>query len=457
MTSTVAASKSGRASPLVWGVLIGVGLLLVLLAVSSQNSTNLGGRADPRGSGPQGLLAARLFVEEAGGSTELDVYVPSEDIDIAILSIDQNNFFDVDDLPVEPNNDGTEPDDDQDNDGEITIIESWEPLLRWVGDGGILITEQDVPGGPGGTGGFENLPEGSLVGPGTCTIGEYAGINNVAPMSYEPIEAQNANSCFGEQSEALIAATTVGNGQIVRIATLEPFFNGSLGEADNAALFARSIRIDEAPRVGFLPEAPIRFIERENGQFDLDGANENAAEGSSDGSRGDPANQGGSGDGGLFDLLPPSVIAFLIGLVAAVVLFAIAKSRRLGSPVEEEVPIDLPSSSFVDALGRLYRRAEKPNERSADIMRQSLRKNLTRRAGMPSDASAKDISTALAGGGEQRAALEQLLDGPAPESDDALVELAQDLAETRNRIEHRGLASFQGSEQTPSHLKGSSQ
>ena len=464
MTSTVAAAQGSSKAPLlVWVGLVIIALLLVLLAFSSSDEVNIGGRADPNGSGPEGMLAARLLVERAGGQTRLDVGVPSEDIDVAILP-EADPFFDTGPLV---------PEDDDD----FVIVESWAPLQDWIRDGGILITEQDVPLGPSGTTSFNRLAVDELLIPGDCSISEYSGIENVVPRSFSPVEVDigSASSCFGDEETALVVVGELGAGLIIRIATLEPFFNRSFGEADNGALFARTIRIDDGPTVGFLPEAPIRFVESEDGEFVLDElppsgdgddlggaegddrpASDDFADGGADGSgdgdeavRGDELGRSGAGGSGLLDLISQEVLALIAGLTAAAFLFAVAKARRLGSPVSEAVPIKLPSSSFVEALGRLYRRAENPTARSASIMRENLRTTLTRRGGMPADTSAAVISETLGPSGAD-ASLVRLLDGPPPASDDEFVALARDLTETRQRIEQHGIVSLTGGvDQTP--------
>ena len=204
-----------------------------------------------------------------------------------------------------------------------------------------------------------------------------------------------------------------------------------------------------------MAEAPIWFVEEADGAFVLDDvtSTDEAADdfeaAAPDGTqetdpasgpvRGNPLGRSGSGNQGLFDLIPTEVLALFVGLVAASVLYAMAKARRLGSPVTEEVPIKLPSSSFVDALGRLYRRAENPEARSAAIMRENLRTTLTRRVGMRTDTPAAVIAESL-GTVDGQQTLVRLLDGPPPTEDGEFVELARNLAETRHNIEHHGVA-----------------
>jgi len=437
MTATTS-SPAGKASPLLWVGLIGIALIFLLLAFASRNDPNLGGFADPDGVGPDGLLAARLFVEELGGETQRNVYVPGADIDVAMLAIpDRGQPF------------GTEDDED--------VSQSWKPLLDWVRNGGILITSIDVPGGPSGGVAFVEDESGDLRVPqGECTIAELADATEVRPLDHNPVDIDSGDrSCFGDDDEAIVVVGELGAGQVVRVATMGLFFNRSFDEADNAAVFARLIRIDDEPTMGFLPEAPVWFVVDEDGEHEIEQPQPSDVEvedvGSDDIINARPVNEGdaggpvdgegrrvGDGDKGLLELIPREVLAFMAGLAISAAIYAIAKARRLGSPVIEDVPIELPSSSYVDAVGRLYRRAESASDRSSQILRHDLRTDLARRVGMSADSSAHDLATALVAS-DQQANVVALLEGPPPQSDDEFVALATRLIETRDRVERGGV------------------
>ena len=155
----------------------------------------------------------------------------------------------------------------------------------------------------------------------------------------------------------------------------------------------------------------------------------------------DEGNPVGAGDESLLDLVPSRVIALLVGLGGAFLLYALSRGRRLGAPVLEPVPIELPSSTYTEAVGRLYARTENAAQRSAAILRADLRIDLARRVGMSSEASASDLAGAL-GSAADRGALIELLDGSAPANDGEFVELAAALSTTRERVDRGGMATL---------------
>lgn len=400
------APRQSGASPLLWVGLLAMAAAVVAIAFAGQDSSEIGGFADPAGTGPEGLLALTLFIEEGGGSAVTDVGNPPADMDVAILATPAyNDVFAA--VTGEP--DRTE--------------ENYAPILAWVEAGGTLITSVDVPGAPfGGTTFVED--DDLLVTPGLCTLDVLAGLAEVRPLAHVPVEAApNDDSCFGEGGEAVIVSRRSGDGQIIRVASMGLFFNRALDDADNGALAARLLRLDDEPRVGFLSGPPLNQLGAGGGPVNEDG---------------EPV---GAGEATLLDLVPARVIALLVGLAGAFLIYAISRGRRLGSPILEPKPIELPSSTYVDAVGRLYGRAEQAPQRSAAILRSDLRNDLARRVGMSTDASAADLAGAL-GAQRDNAAVVNMLDGAPPADDAALVALATTLNMTREQIDRGGVTAL---------------
>lgn len=456
-----AALPRQNASPVLWIGLLAVGAFVVLFALATRGDPNIGGYADPDGVGPNGLLAARLFVEEAGGDTQRNVGLPTEDIDVAILAAPE---FSSEPLPPFGLDD--------------TGVLSWQPLLDWVRNGGILITTYDVAGGPTGTSTFVDGQLGELlVAPGECTEPGLQGLGEVRPLDYIAVEVDPSDtSCFGTSENSLIVIDRKGDGQLIRVANMELFFNRSLDKADNAALFARLTQLDREPTVGFVPEPPVWFVldggadgaeglDVDSDEFDelfgdtpplelddegnpmpFQGAFPGGGSGfGGDGPVDDEGNPVGAGDQTLLDLVDASVLALVAGLTGAAILFALTVGRRHGSPISEPIPIELPSSSYVEATGRLYGKTEDARARSATILRNDLRTDLARRVGMSSESTASDIAKALVAA-DQQGALVNMLDGPLPATDDEFVALATQLIETRDRVERSGVATLATSE-----------
>lgn len=398
-----AVSTRSRSSPLLWIGLAVIAALTVLLAFAGRDDPSIGGVADPEGTGRQGLGALRLLIEESGGTVELDVGTPAATIDVAVLATRAYEDFLAE---VEGRESRTE--------------ENFGPVLEWVEGGGTLVTSVDVPGGPlSGTARFDD--DTARVGRGECTVGFVEGVERIRPLDYLAVLVEDGDrSCFGTDDQAILVVRDVGAGRIVRLASMGPFFNRALDDDDNAALAARVLGLGDGRSVAFLG-GPEQGIGRFDGPVNDDG---------------EPV---GAGDDRLLDLVPRRVVAMIVGLAAAFLLYALARGRRLGSPVVEPLPIELPSSSYVEALGRLYLRAEDPRQRTAALLRKDFRTTSARRIGMSASAPTDELARALAlTSGETVESLYGLLDGRQPQTGEALIGLARRLNEERNRMERGG-------------------
>ncbi len=416
-------------SPFLWVALLVVAALVIAIAFLGRSDAAVGGFADPDGTGPDGLLALRLFVDEAGGSAVRDVGLPSDEIDVAILAFPPSPPFTADGIDIEraPN---------------------WGPLLDWVARGGTLVTSVDVETGPSVSGAVEDDEDLTVV-QGLCSIDALAGVGEIRPLVHAKIAAENGDtSCFGESGEAVVVSRALGQGRIVRLGSIGAFTNRALDDADNGALAARLLLVNAEPTVGFLPAAPVWFVVDDDGEVVLDGDGVPVQDGGLFGGQpvDEDGNPVGAGDSSLLDLIPRSVIPMLLALAGALLLFALSRGRRLGSPIEEPLPIELPSSSYVEAVGRAYGRVDDAKQRSATILRHDLRTEIARRVGMASDVTSMQLAEALSSG-DDRQRLVQILDGPAPTTDEALVATAQQLVDTRERIDRGGVSALAASDE----------
>ena len=147
--------NSSSRSPVLWFVgLVAIALVLGV-AFLGQDDPAVGGPGDPDGTGPDGLLALRLLIEESGADTVRNLGLPGDDIDVGLLVFPPIPPFTVQDLDVAP----PEP--------------NWVPLLNWVEAGGVLVTSVEVERGPLG-GPFEPDEE-EIIGQGLCSIPELEG------------------------------------------------------------------------------------------------------------------------------------------------------------------------------------------------------------------------------------------------------------------------------------------
>ena len=422
MTGTTSSTRSPAA--LLFGLVIVA--FVAVIAFVGQDDAAVGGPGDPDGTGPDGLLALRLLIEETGGSTVRNLGLPPDDIDVALLvfpPIPPINLQDIQTAPPEPN---------------------WQPLIWWIERGGVLITSVEVDGGP--LGGALEPDEDAILDQGLCTIEQLQSVQQVRPRSYQRIAADGDDTqCFGGVSGSLVVSRSIGEGQLIRIGSPGAFTNRALDDAENGAFAARLFELENAPTVGFLSRAPVFFEFDPEGEVLLDGDGapvESTSTFGADQPLDQDGNPIGSGDSGLLDLIPRSVIATVIALALSLLLYALARGRRLGSPIAEPLPIELPSSSYVEAVGRSYARVQDAPARSAGILRADMRVEIARRVGLPADTPTAELVKALAGND----GLIELIEGGGEIDDDRLVATAQELIDARNRMERGGVAVLSSSE-----------
>jgi hypothetical protein len=133
-------------------------------------------------------------------------------------------------------------------------------------------------------------------------------------------------------------------------------------------------------------------------------------------------------------LLPVAVYVVTIQLAIATLLAAAWRARRLGPLVPEPLPVVVRAVETTEGHGRLYQ-SRHAYAQAAAALRSALIDRLARAVGMPAGASPETVVTALAGrssAGSQR--LTELLYGPPPRNDAALVALARDLDELEREV-----------------------
>ncbi|MFL6143572.1 MAG: DUF4350 domain-containing protein [Labedaea sp.] len=129
----------------------------------------------------------------------------------------------------------------------------------------------------------------------------------------------------------------------------------------------------------------------------------------------------------LVDLLPAGWRFGLIQVVIAVVLLALWRARRLGPVVTEPLPVLVRAAETAEGRAGLYRRSGAAGHAAA-ALRQATRTRLRARLALPGDAEAGTVSGAVAArSGRGPAEVHDLLYGPPPTTDAALVRLADRL------------------------------
>jgi hypothetical protein len=140
------------------------------------------------------------------------------------------------------------------------------------------------------------------------------------------------------------------------------------------------------------------------------------------------------GDQSLVDLLPDGWRFGLIQLAIAAAVFALWRARRLGPVVTEPLPVIVRAAETTEGRARLYRKAGAADH-AADALRHTARVRLIPRLGLPRGAGATEVVEAVAARtGRTPMAVHEVLYGPPPPDDSALVRLADALDHLEREI-----------------------
>jgi hypothetical protein len=204
-----------------------------------------------------------------------------------------------------------------------------------------------------------------------------------------------AQQCYRSTSGPTLVQLQLRGRTVTVLATATPLTNASLADQGNAAL---SINLLPTHRIVWLVPDQV--------------AATTAAS---------------AGPRSFTDLVPLAAYLVIIQLVLAALLAAAWRARRLGPLVAEPLPVVVRAAETIEGHGRLYR-ARHARAQAAAALRSAACVRLERAAGLPAGSGQDAVVGALA----QRIAMPaariaELLYGPAPASDQALVSLASDL------------------------------
>ena len=140
-----------------------------------------------------------------------------------------------------------------------------------------------------------------------------------------------------------------------------------------------------------------------------------------------------SGDAPIWPLWTGPAVA-LLG--CAVVLLALARGRRLGRLVREPLPVVVRAIATTESRGRLYRRAG-DRARAAAVLRAGSCERLAQRLAIGRGAGPTALVHAVSlATGRHDVEVADILFGPAPPDDPALIHLAQQLTDLEERVRH---------------------
>jgi Domain of unknown function (DUF4350) len=276
-------------------------------------------------------------------------------------------------------------------------------LLDWVGRGGTLVVADPSSGvtsvrqlGSTGIGVLDAEIERR------CDVPALAGVRRVAApggIVFEIPEGGGTRACFPRNDGAWLLVQPLGGGTVVRLGGASVLVNEQLGEADNAVLLASLLVPAEGTAVRVLQPPPP-----------------------------------GGGDAELTDLIAPRVRLALWQLVVAFVLLALWRARRLGRPVVEPQPVQLPGAELVVAVGNLLQRA-KGRGQAAGLLTDDLRRSLAERLGLPPSTPAEQVAdTVAARTGIPRERVLRTLTRSTPRDEAELVALSQAIDTIRREV-----------------------
>ena len=364
------AGRSVVGKALPW-VAVVLGLALVV-AVAGRPGEE-GNPLDPASPGPLGTKGLVEVLGELGGQVRVSADRPGTGTETALLLSD--------DLTTERR----------------------QEVLGWVRQGGTLVVADPSSAVT------EVKPVGSTrIGlldaelERRCAEAALADVRRVAAPSgvvFEVPDAGAARACFPRNNGAWLLIQPIGSGTVVRLGGASVLVNQELGKADNAVLLASLLVPAEGTSVQVLqPPLP------------------------------------GGGNAGLSDLIAPRVRLALWQLVIAFVLLALWRARRLGRPVVEPQPVQLPAAELVVAVGNLLQRA-KGRGQAAGLLTDDLRRSMAERLGLPPSAPADLVAdTVAARTGIPRERVLRTLTQTAPRDETELVALSHAIDTIRQEV-----------------------
>lgn len=230
-----------------------------------------------------------------------------------------------------------------------------EDIEAWVRAGGVLVVAEPDSDLAARRVGVAT----AIQRRGTCTIDALAGVQELAARG-ALLDAFGTDSCFGDGNRAFIVAETVGQGSIVTVGSPDIFINRELGQDDAAVVALALLAPTRNERVAFIGPSLVDF-----------------------------------GEEGLDQLVAPRVVNAILQLLAAFLLFALYRSRRLGGVVAEPVPVRIDGSELVLKAGLLSQRAKDPAS-AAKILQDHVTQRARRLLSIAPDVSDEVVAERVA-------------------------------------------------------------
>jgi hypothetical protein len=369
--STGAGSGGGRIAVTVLLVLI-VALALLLIVRARPEP----GSFDPRSGRGDGTRALVLLLEGQGATVDVVRTAPRPGESTRVLVLDDSL------------------DDDQRTQllefveaGGVAVVADPDSALHGGADvdGGAQRVTGDVPSPTATSASSEaNVPNG------LCTIEALAELRGVFVRDgvLFPV-GQDEPQCFGDRDlHAFAIRSDIGRGTVVGLGDNGLLTNELIRYADNSGLAVALL----APRAG----SSVTVLLGDSVSKSADDV--------------------GSGDDTLSDLVRPGVWMGLAQLALAFLVLAVARGIRPGRPVDEPQPSPLAGSDAVHARATMMRRAGH-HARAGWLLRSDLHRELCDRYHLPLDTSADELDRAAVDrDGMPRGAVASTLMAETPDS-----------------------------------------
>lgn len=349
--------------------------LIIITALVIGAPGNNSAPLDPSSTAPDGTKALVLLLRSLGANVHTGRTLPEAQDGVALLLQDHLNSADT------------------------------TRLSRWVDAGGRLIVADpgsDLAGVSPDSSGRDLIlgrrsPE--LVG-GDCPIPALRSVGSVKPDGDILLRLTGGDvGCFGAGAGYLLVARDQGQGTVVALGGPSLWTNANIGDAGNSVLAADLLSPTGGTDVTFVGASKV-----------------------------------GGGDKGLLSLISPRIIEALWGLAVAFVIAMFWRGRRLGRPVTEAMPVELPGSGLVEAAGNLLQEGGQ-RAHAASILRRDLKRLITDRfgadPGLPAREAAEIASSRTSLPIER---FEEVLGGPPPATDRDLVALAHNMSDIRREV-----------------------
>ncbi|HWG72638.1 MAG TPA: DUF4350 domain-containing protein [Acidimicrobiales bacterium] len=357
------------------GWILAVAAAVVLIALIAGAPPANRSPLDPSSTAPDGTKALVLLLRSLGADVHIGPVAPADAHGVALVLQDDLNDADRSRLSTWV-----------DAGGELVITDPASDLS------GVAIDESTSDAIFGATG-RARIDR-------ACTLPALQQVRSIVPSGAILLRAAPGQAgCFAAGRGDVLVVREQGAGLVVVVGGAAPWVNANLNKADNGVLAATLL----APTAG----TDVTFV---------------------------GASRVGGGSQGLLALISPRLKEAFWGMIGAFFLIVLWRARRLGRPVPDVVPVELPGSGLVVATGNLLQEAGQ-RARAAEILRADLRRILADRLGVDAHLPPQTVAeVASARMGIDSKSLAVALAGPPPASDGELLALARTVETTRQEV-----------------------